>query len=94
MSAATPTYSLALRGQRWYVAWWENGKSQRISCRTSDQTQARRFLAEFLAGLNATPIPETPTIGKVLDGYLAARPEAHSLDTFALFLHQPETASR
>lgn len=41
----------------------------------------RRFLAEFLAGLNATPIPTTPTIGKVLDGYLAARTSAHSPET-------------
>jgi hypothetical protein len=71
-----PTYSLARRadaGGLYYVQWWENGRSRRLSCRTSDKGEARRFLAEFQVGLVATPSPRSPTIGKVLDGYLTDR---------------------
>lgn len=77
-----PTYSLTQRndvGGIWYVQWWEDGRARRVSCRTSDKGEARRFLAEWKAGLDAVPIPASPTIGKVLDGYLADRqPRVHS----------------
>jgi integrase len=71
-----PTYSLAKRadvGGVFYVQWWEGGRSRRVSCRTADPREARRFLAEFQVGLVATPPPRSPTIGAVLDGYLADR---------------------
>lgn len=77
-----PTYSLARRadaGGAYYVQWWEGTRARRVSCRTTDESAARRFLAEFHAGLDAQPIPATPTIGKILDGYLEDRvPQIHS----------------
>lgn len=74
-----PTYSLAERGGIFYVQWWEDGRARRLSCRTTDKGEARRFLAEYKAGLDAPEIPASPTIGTVLDGYLADRePRTHS----------------
>ena len=71
--AEQPTYSLTLRNGRYYVQWWEDGSARRISCRTAVAPEARRFLAEFVAGRNAPVPPECPTIGDVLDGYQAER---------------------
>lgn len=68
-----PTYSLTQRGGVYYVGWWQDGRARRISCRTSDKGEARRFLAEFKAGLDAPAIPSSPTIGAVLEGYRADR---------------------
>jgi len=77
--AERPTYSLTRRGARYYVQWWEGGRAQRISCRTSNQAAARRFLAEFKAGRAAPLIPAAPTLGAILDGYEAERaPHTHS----------------
>lgn len=74
-----PTYSLAKRGDVYYVQWWEDGRARRVSSRTSNQSQARRFLAEFRAGRDAPDIPALPTIGAVIDGYLAEKgPQNHS----------------
>ncbi|MFK4044515.1 tyrosine-type recombinase/integrase [Roseomonas mucosa] len=67
--AETPTYSLAVRGGRYYVQWWENGATQRVSCRTDSLAEARRFLASFKATLAAPPRPEFPTVGEVLEAY-------------------------
>jgi integrase len=71
--APTPTYSLAQRGGYWYVGWWEDGTARRISCRTKNQTEARRFLADFKAGRASPIIPDTPTIGAILTAYEADR---------------------
>lgn len=77
--AERPSYSLAKRGDVFYIQWWEDGRARRISCRTTDKGQARRFVAEFKAGLDAPTIPSAPTVGAVLDGYLAERgPRTHS----------------
>lgn len=74
-----PTYSLAKRGDVFYIQWWEDGRARRLSCRSSNQSEARRFLAEFIAGLDAPEIPHAPTVGAILDGYLADRePRTHS----------------
>lgn len=75
-----PTYSLIRRGgKNYYVQWWENGAARRVSCRTADATEARRFLATWRAGIDAPDIPAAPTVGAVLDGYLADRePHTHS----------------
>lgn len=74
-----PTYSLAKRGDAFYVQWWEDGRARRISCRTPDQGEARRFLAEFIAGRDAPIIQASPTIGVILSGYLQDRePRTHS----------------
>lgn len=72
------TYSLTKRATgtgavRYYVQWWEDGASRRVSCRTGQLAQARRFLAEFEAGRNAEPPPALPTIGSILNGYQRER---------------------
>jgi len=59
-----PTYSLTLRGTRFYVQWWEAGRKQRISCGTADEGEARRFLAESKAGLAAEVILTPPRLAK------------------------------
>lgn len=77
--ADKPTYSLATRAKagtgtiRYYVQWWEDGAARRVSCRTGELAQARRFLAEFEAGRGTPPPPDSPTIGTILDGYKADR---------------------
>lgn len=73
--AEQPTYSLTRRaGTRWwYVQWWEDGRAKRISCRTEDEGQAKRFLAEYKAGAAAEPVPASPTVGAILEGYMSHR---------------------
>lgn len=71
--AERATYSLANRGGRFYVQWWEAGAAKRVSCRTGIEEEARRFLAEFQAGRDFTPPPAAPTVGAILDGYVADR---------------------
>jgi integrase len=69
-----PTYSLAKRPSgRWYVQWWKNGRAERVSARTTNRTEARRFLASFVAAQGAPAPPDQPTIGEILGGYLADR---------------------
>lgn len=68
-----PKFSLVRRGARYYVQWWEDGVSRRVSCRTEIADEARRFIAEFRAGRLAPQIPAAPTIGKILDGYIQDR---------------------
>jgi integrase len=73
--AQKPKFSLARRGSRYYVQWWEGGSARRISCRTEIATEARRFLAEFIAGRETVAPPPAPTIGQILDGFLDDRKE-------------------
>lgn len=40
---------------KWYVCWTERGRSRRVSTRTTDRRVAERFLAEYVAALNAPP---------------------------------------
>lgn len=77
--AERPTYSIAQRGDIFYVQWWEDGRAHRVSCRTTDKGEARRFLAEYKAGIDAPSIPSSPSLGAILDGYLTDRaPRTHS----------------
>ena len=69
----TPTYSLTNRNGRYYVQWWQDGSARRLSTRTGDRLEARRFLAAFIAAQGTPAPPEQPTIGDILDGYLADR---------------------
>lgn len=71
--AEQPTVSLVMRGTRYYLQWWEGGRSERLSCRTEDRETAERFRASFLAGRGSPEPPQEPTIGQILDGYLADR---------------------
>ena len=70
---AVPRFSLTDRGGRLYVTWWEDGAKRRISTGTADPAAARQFLADFVAGRNTVAPPATPSIGAILDGYLADR---------------------
>lgn len=90
--ADVPTYSLTERGGWWYVQWWENGAARRVSCRTKNQGEARRFLAEFRVGQATPQAPKAPTIGQVLDGYaqnrdIKGRGETLKYDVAALKRH-------
>lgn len=71
--ADRPTFKLRWRDKRWTVEWWADGRSHRVSCRTADQGEARKFLAAFEAGYGTAPAPDRPTIGAILDDYLADR---------------------
>lgn len=72
----TPNFRLTQRGGRFYVAWWADGRGQRISTGTADVVAARRFLAEFASGFGTPEPPHAPTIGALLTGYLADRKAA------------------
>lgn len=74
--SAHPKFSLTQRGGIYYVKWWEDGSARRVSCRTSINSEARRFLASFLAGRGNVPPPNLPTIGAILTGYETDR-KAH-----------------
>lgn len=67
-----PRYHLVTRHGRFYVRWWKEGW-HRVSARTADRREAERFLAQLVAGTLEPPPPEYPTIGAILDGYLADR---------------------
>ena len=71
----TPNFRLVQRGGRFFVRWWDGARDQRISARTTDQREARRFLAQFVAGFATPEPPASPTIDAILDGYLADRKE-------------------
>jgi integrase len=69
----TPNYRLILRGDRFYVRWWENGAWQRISTGQTERRAAERFLKQFEAGRSTPEPPEQPTVSMILEGYLADR---------------------
>jgi integrase len=71
-----PNFRLTQRGGRFYVAWWADGRGQRISTGSADIGAARRFLADFAAGFSTPEPPPASTIGQVLTGYLADRKAA------------------
>lgn len=69
----TPNFRLTQRGGRFYVAWWADGRGQRVSTGAADIGAARRFLADFAAGFSTPEPPAAPTIGALLESYLADR---------------------
>ena len=71
--ATTPTYTLTRRGQVYYVQWWQDGRANRTSCRTSDLGEARVVREALISTLGTPPPPISPTIGAVLGGYASAR---------------------
>lgn len=72
-----PNYRLE-RNERgiWTILWTEDRVSRSLSTRTRDEAQARQFFDQYLAGLESEPIPDNPTVGKILDHYTADR-EGH-----------------
>src|SRR5690348_953872 len=55
------------------IHWTEDRVSRSLSTRTRDPDQAQAFLDQFVAGVEAPPRPRQPTIGQILDHYLADR---------------------
>lgn len=53
------------------VRWSENGRSKRVSTRTTDRQEASRFLAGFILEIEAQRYATDLTIGRALDIYLA-----------------------
>ena len=68
-----PTYTLVKRGNLYSVQFWDDGAAKRVPCRTADEEEAKQFLAAFIAGRAAEPVPNAPTLGKILDGYALDR---------------------
>lgn len=56
----------------YYVTWSEGGRSHRRSTGTADEAIARRWLAEFVAAMDAPPAKFT--IGDMVSGYLSEAP--------------------
>jgi integrase len=78
----TPNYRLVLRSDRYHVQWWEDGKPQRVPTGETDQRQAAIWLSQFIAGQGTPEPPPQPTVGMILDGYLADRkPVTAAYDT-------------
>ena len=71
--SATPNYRLVLRGDRYYARWWQNGQWQRLSTGTAEEREARRWLAQFIAGQGTPLPPDAPLIAAILDAYLEDR---------------------
>ena len=69
-----PNYRLApMPSGRFGIFWTEGGRTRRVSTRTADRRRADAELVRFVAGLLSNPPPDAPTLGAILDGYLAER---------------------
>lgn len=63
---------------KWYVVWSEDGRSHRVSTRETDEVAAQRWMAEYLAALDAPPIEFD--INMMITEYLKEAPgEVHHL---------------
>src|SRR5260221_291408 len=72
--AARPNFRLRLADSgRWYIDWTEDKKPRSVSTRTSDQGEAEQQRQQLEAGWDKPAPPKQPTIGEILDGYLAER---------------------
>lgn len=60
---------------KWYVCWTERGRSRRVSTRTTDRRLAERFLAEYVAALNAPPAAFD--VARLVNAYLKEAPGEH-----------------
>ena len=62
----------------WYVTWTKAGRNHRVSARTSDAQEAKRFLADYAAAISAPP--EQFDIAMMCEGYLREAPgEVHHM---------------
>jgi integrase len=70
-----PNYRLATdtRTGNLVVRWDEGGATRSVSTGTSERRKAQEFLDQFLAGREAAPRPNNPTIGDLLDHYVNDR---------------------
>lgn len=60
-------------GDKWYVTYTKDGRSQRLSARTSDKVEAEKFRAALDAQLAKPPQEHQQTVGELLDHYLKDR---------------------
>lgn len=79
-----PDFSLTrLRtSPNWYVQWFEDGHSRRVSTRTPNRDEAQDFLAAFRLELASAPVAEL-TVSQALDWYW---------ETHAKTLFRPDNA--
>jgi integrase len=65
-----PDFTLAKirTSPNWYVTWWEGGRSQRVSTRTTDRAEAEAFLAAFRLEAAEEPLADL-TVSQALDWY-------------------------
>ncbi len=65
-----PDYSLVRipTSPNWYVQWFEDGHSRRVTTRTRSDVEAKAFLAAFTLAALDTPAADL-TVGAVLDWY-------------------------
>ena len=61
----------------WSVYWTEDGRTRSVSTGEKDRREADRWLAQYIAGRSAHVVAG-PTIGAIMDGYLAAKTEKAS----------------
>jgi integrase len=64
-----PAFNLVQRGGRYAVEFWWEGRAHRVSAGTTDEREARQFLAAFDAGWGKVAPPEAPSIGAILAAY-------------------------
>lgn len=77
-----PRFRLVLRGDRYYIRWWQDGRWHRVSTGAADRGAAGKALAQFEAGFATPPPAPQATIGALLDAYIEdRRPRVAALDT-------------
>lgn len=81
-----PNYKLYNHpGGAWWIRWTEDGVTRRVSTRQVNKAAAQKWYDQWIAGRNAPRIPSQPTIGEILEFYLAARlPLVQSRETLQL----------
>lgn len=68
-----PNYRLTRRGDRYYVRWWQGDRWQRVSTGTTVLADARRWLAQFVAGRGTPEPPAAPVVAAIMDAYIKDR---------------------
>jgi hypothetical protein len=68
-----PNYRLRLRGERYHVQWWEDGKPRSVPTGQTDKRAAAVWLNQFIAGRGTPEPPATRTVAVIVDEYLADR---------------------
>lgn len=82
-----PNYQLGRRGARYVVNWTDpdTGKSRSISTGQTERGSAEIWRDQWIAGREQAPPPGQPTIGAILEGYVAARRlHVESVETLTL----------
>lgn len=79
---AVPEFKLAQpggTGTSFYVTWSAGRRTQRISTRTANEAEAKRFLADYVAGWDAPPEKAKITVSEVIDLYLKNKKEEYEM---------------